>query len=348
MAKNLKIMSKKVGQSPGTLGYYGEHTYPVQISVVTYDEKQYAEYTIEDDFTAHLDPNHVTWIRITGIHDLTYLEKIGEAFSIHPLVLEDITSTGHRPKVEDYTDYGFLILQAFHRDGSVQPEQISVIIGKEVLITFQESPSEIFTPILDRIKNAKGKIRHRGTDFLAYAIMDIIVDNYFVMLEEVGEHLEDIEEELLQDPQPSTLWDIQGMKRKVMVLRRSLWPLREVVNTLEREDFEFMTQSTDLYLRDLYDHTIQIIEIIESFRDILSGLVDLYLSTVSNKMNEIMKVLTIIATIFIPLTFIAGIYGMNFIYMPELQITWGYPIILCIMIGIGVIMLMYFRKKRWL
>ena len=350
--KNVTIMSKKAGLSPGTLEYYGEKSRPVQIAVTMYNETTFSEYEYEgeQDFSTytHTSTDHVIWIQITGTADPQFLEKIGQEFSIHPLVLEDITSSGHRPKCEEYPEYLFIILQVFEQTEPVQPQQICMIVGKSFLISFQEKPSEIFEPLQHRIRNGKGKIRRMGPDYLAYALMDVIVDNYFVILEDIGEQLEDIEAELLHHPTPETLWNIQEMKQTVMILRRSVWPLREVINILEREDVAFMTQSTGLYLRDVYDHTIQVIDILESYRDILSGLVDIYLSEVSNKMNEIMKVLTVIATIFIPLTFITSIYGMNFLYMPELQMKWGYPAVIFIMGCIGMVMILYFRKKKWI
>jgi magnesium transporter len=349
MPKDISTMSKKAGLPPGTLQHTDEKKTPAHVSIITYNPEGFSEHVIEEgDFSLKPDLEGATWIQVTGINDMESMNKIGDIFSIHPLVLEDVTSGGHHPKIEDYTDYLFIILQAFHTGDEFQAEQISMIVSEDFLISFQETPSEIFKPILDRIKNGKGRMRKSGTDFLAYTLIDIIIDNYFVILDSMGGQLEEIEEKLLSDPSPDTLWQIQKYKHKVMSLRRSIWPLREVVSALERGDFALITQSTKVYLRDVYDHTIQVADVIENFRDMLAGLIDIYLSTMSNKMNEVMKVLTIIATIFIPLTFIVGIYGMNFAYMPELQNRWGYPLILIIMIAIVFSMIIYFKKKEWL
>lgn len=342
-------MSRKVGLPPGTPLSADEKPTPPHVSIIAYDSEGFSEHVLEEgDCVLPQDREAFAWIQVMGIDDAEAVKKIGDRFSIHPLVIEDITSGGHRPKIEDYTDYLFIILQAFHAGDEFRTEQISMIVGKDVLLSFQETPTEIFKPIQDRITNARGKIRTSGTDFLAYTLIDIIIDSYFVVLDSMGEQLEDIEEELLRNPGPDTLWRIQKYKHKVMILRRSIWPLREVVSALERGDFPLMTSSTKVYLRDVYDHIIQVVDVIENFRDMLAGLTDIYLSTMSNKMNEVMKVLTIIATIFIPLTFIAGIYGMNFVYMPELQSRWGYPLILMGMMALGISMLFYFKKREWL
>jgi len=279
------------------------------------------------------------------------IEKIGKHFSIHPLILEDILHTGQRPKMEDFEDYIFLVVKMFYydeKDDEIKMEQVSLLLGSNFVISFQEREGDIFDPIRERIRNHKGRIRMMKADYLGYALLDTIVDNYFIILEKVGENIENMEEELVTRPTPETLQTIHNLKRELIVLRKSIWPLREVVNSLERGESPLINEATGVYLRDVYDHTIQVIDTIETFRDMVSGMLDIYLSSISNKMNEVMKVLTIIATIFIPLTFVAGIYGMNFEFMPELKWHWGYFAALLVMVAVAVIMVFYFRRKRWL
>ena len=232
--------------------------------------------------------------------------------------------------------------------GIIKAEQVSVILGSNFVISFQEIPGDVFDPIRDRIRNAKGRIRKMGADYLAYALLDAIVDNYFIILEKLGEKIEDMEEALVQNPTPETLQTIHHLKRETIFLRKSVWPLREVINSLERKESALIQEKTLIYIRDVYDHTIQVIDSVETFRDLVSGMLDIYLSSISNKMNNVMRVLTIIATIFIPLTFVAGIYGMNFKFMPELEWPMSYPLVWIIMIGITLSMIVYFRKKEWL
>ena len=260
-------------------------------------------------------------------------------------------NTGQRPKMEDFVDYIFVTLKMLHysdEEKETKAEQVSVILGSNFVISFQESEGDVFDPIRERIRADKGRIRKMGADYLAYALMDATVDNYFTILEKLGDRIEGMEEELVVNPTPETLQAIHHLKREMIFPRKSVWPLREVINRLERWESSLIKKSTSIYLRDLYDHTIQVIDSIETFRDVLSGMLDIYLSSVSNRMNEVMKVLTIIATIFIPLTLVAGIYGMNFRFMPELETSVGYPIVLLLMLCIGVLMISYFRKKRWL
>jgi len=279
------------------------------------------------------------------------IEKMGNHFNIHPLVLEDILNTGQRPKMEDFVDYIFVVLKMLYYDekeNEVRAEQVSVILGSNYVISFQETEGDVFDPIRERIRNDRGRIRKMGADYLAYALIDIIVDNYFAILEKLGEKIEDIEDELVTNPALETLQSIHSLKREMIFLRKSVWPLREVINRLERWESPLINKSLDIYLRDMYDHTIQVIDSIETFRDMLSGLLDIYLSSVSNRMNEIMKVLTIIATIAIPLTVITGLYGMNFQFMPELQWQWSYPIVLLAMLTLGLLMIRYFRRRKWI
>lgn len=318
-----------------------------------YDETHIEESEVKsaEECFPFRDKPTVTWINVDGIHQVDLIAKLGEHFKLHPLILEDILNTGQRPKLEDYGDYLFIVLKMLAYDeqrAAVHTEQLSIILGKTHVLSFQEQEGDSFDPIRERIRNGKGRIRKMGADYLAYALVDAIVDHYFVILEKIGERLEVLEEELVTDPRSETLTAVHRLKREMILLRKSVWPLRELISSLERGESELVRKATHVFLRDVYDHTIQVIDTIETYRDMLSGMLDLYLSTISNKMNAVMKVLTIIATIFIPLTFVAGIYGMNFEFMPELHWRWGYPVVLILMLGCGIAMLYYFRKKNWL
>jgi len=360
MAKSRKRIShriraqEKVGLPPGTLVHIGERrTEKAEITVIDYDEKNFQEkeaVKVEEYFPFKDKPT-VTWININGLQEVGIIEKIGVHFGIHPLVLEDILHTGQRPKAEDLGDYLFIILRMLYhdeREDGMVGEQVSLLLGPNYVISFQEREGDVFNPIRERIRNAKGRIRKAGADYLAYALLDAIVDHYFVILEKLGEKIESLEEELVTNPRPETLQAIHTLKRDLIFLRRSVWPLREVISGLEREESPLITEPTGIYLRDVYDHTIQVMDTIETYRDMVSGMLDIYLSSLSNRMNEVMKVLTMIATIFIPLTFIAGIYGMNFKFMPELEWHWGYPMALIVMLLIVGSMFIYFRRKKWL
>ena len=354
MSRLFKKRSRKIGLPPGTLVHVGaKKTSKARITIIDYDEAQFQEKEakkVEECFPFKDKPT-VTWINIDGIHQVDIIEKIGKHFNLHPLVLEDIVNTGQRPKMEDFVDYIFIVVKMLYYDekeNETKTEQVSLILGSNFVISFQESEGDVFDPIRERIRSDKGRIRKMGADYLAYALIDTIVDNYFTILEKLGEGIEDIEDELVTNPMPETLQTIHNLKREMIFLRKSVWPLREVISRLERWESSLIQKSTGIYLRDVYDHTIQVIDAIETFRDMLSGMLDIYLSSVSNRMNEVMKVLTIIATIFIPLTLVAGIYGMNFKFMPELAQPWGYPMVYSIMLVIGILMVMYFRKKKWL
>jgi magnesium transporter len=354
MLRLFRKTSKKAGLSPGTLVHDGDKKVEkAKITIIDYDATQFQEKeveTIEECFPFRDTPT-VTWINIDGLHEVQIIEKIGKHFSIHPLILEDILHTGQRPKMEDFEDYIFLVVKMFYydeKDNEIKMEQVSLLLGSNFVISFQEREGDIFDPIRERIRNHKGRIRIMKADYLGYALLDTIVDNYFIILEKVGEDIENMEEELVTRPTPETLQTIHNLKRELIVLRKSIWPLREVVNSLERGESPLINEATGVYLRDVYDHTIQVIDTIETFRDMVSGMLDIYLSSISNKMNEVMKVLTIIATIFIPLTFVAGIYGMNFEFMPELKWHWGYFAALGLMVVIFIGMVVYFRRKTWL
>lgn len=352
--RKVKKHSKKAGLPPGTLVHIGEkRTERVRITLIDYNEQDFQEKTvdnIEECFPFKGTPS-ITWINIDGLHKIETIEKIGRHFELHPLILEDILNTGQRPKHEDYEKHLFTVLKMLsYRDENqcIQSEQVSLILGQNVVISFQETVGDVFEQIRDRIRHARGRIRKMSADYLAYALIDAIVDNYFVILEKLGEQVESIEEELITKPTEKTLQQIHGIKRELLFLRKSVWPLRELTNNLEKTESGLIIDATKPYLRDVYDHTIQIIDTVESLRDTVSGILDIYLSSISNRMNAVMKVLTIIATIFIPLTFIAGIYGMNFKRMPELEWKWGYPIILIVMAVVGIFMLIYFKRKKWL
>ena len=259
-------------------------------------------------------------------------------------------NTEQRPKLDDFEDYVFLVMKIPYfeeKNNTIKIEQISLVLGTNFIISFQEMEGDIFNPVRERIKNGRVRIRNSGTDYLLYALIDAIVDNYFTILEKIGERIENVEEELVTEPGKETLHDIHDLKREVLFFRKSVWPLREIVSNLERGELTLIKEPTRIFLRDVYDHTIQVIDTMETFRDMLSGMLDLYLSSIGNKTNEVMRVLTIIATIFIPLTFIAGLYGMNFEYMPELKWRWSYPLVLLLIGVIGIFMLFYFRRKKW-
>ncbi len=346
--------TKKAGLPPGTVVYIGKQkNEKTRIRVIDYDETHFEEKeakTIEEVLACRDKPG-IAWINIDGLQNVDVIEKIGKNFSLHPLILEDIANTEQRPKMEDFSDYVYVVLRMLRydeQDHEVLSEQLSLILGSDWVISFQENAGDVFDPVRERLRNSKGRIRKVGADYLLYALIDAVVDNYFVVLEKMGEKIEDIEDELIANPEPKTLKNLHDLKRQSIALRKSVWPLREVVSRLERLESKLIDKTTSIYLRDVYDHTIQVIDSIETFREMLAGMLDIYLSSVSNRMNEVMKVLTIIATIFIPLTFVAGIYGMNFAHMPELVSPWGYPLVLLTMLSIAIVMLFFFRKKKWI
>ena len=354
MRRLITKRSQKAGLPPGTLIHIGERkTEKPRIRIIDYNEEQVEEKeakTIEECFPFKDKPT-VTWINIDGIHQVDIIEKLGSYFGLHPLLMEDILNTEQRPKMEDFGDYIFFVLKMLYLGDNkeeMEAEQVSLILGSNFVISFQEREGDVFAPVRDRIRKHKGRIRKAGSDYLAYALLDAIVDNYFLILENVGEKIEDTEQRLAIKPDPETLMSIRELKKEMIFLRKSIWPLREVINGLDRSESPLIHESTNAYLRDVYDHTIQIIDTVESFRDMISGMLDIYLSSLSNKMNEVMKVLTIFASIFIPLTFIAGLYGMNFRFMPELEWQWGYFAVLFVMVLAGGSMLLYFRRKKWL
>ncbi|MCF7908596.1 MAG: magnesium/cobalt transporter CorA [Candidatus Omnitrophica bacterium] len=360
MAKLLKKLSKTAGHIPGDLVHVGERKIDkVKISVIDYDSVNFQEKEVKsiEEVFPFKDTPTVTWVNIDGLHDTEIITKLGERFEMHPLTMEDIVNTGQRPKYEDFDKYIFVVLKMFmfkEKSKEVVSEQVSLIFGNNFVISLQEKEGDVFNPIRERIRKAKGRIRKMGADYLAYSLLDSVVDNYFSILEKIGEKIEEMEEKIIANPVPKTLQMIHRSKQDIIFLRKSVWPLREVVNALERSESKLIAKPTRIFLRDLYDHTIQVIDTVETYRDMVSGMLDIYMSGVSNKMNEVMKVLTIIATIFIPITFVAGIYGMNFDpkispwNMPELSWKFGYFGAWGIMILIALTMLIYFRRKKWI
>ncbi len=354
MQRIIKKSSKSRGLPPGALIHIGEKkTDKIKISVLDYSLGKYDEKEIkkiEDCYSFKRKPS-ITWINIDGLHEVDVIEKIGKYFDIHPLVLEDILNTDQRPKMENYEKYIFLVLKMLYSDdktNEIHSEQVSLVLGNNFVISFQETIGDVFDSVRERIRGSKGRIRKMGSDYLAYSLIDAIVDNYFIILEKIGEKIESMQEDIIKNPNPQNLNHIYKLKRDMIYLRKSVWPLREVINGLLRGESKIIKKSTNIYLRDLYDHTIQVIDTVETYRDMISGMLDIYMSSISNKMNEVMKVLTIFAAIFIPLTFIVGVYGMNFQYMPELSIEWAYPAIWVVIISVSVTLLAYFKHRKWI
>jgi magnesium transporter len=347
-------MSTKTGLPPGTLVHIGEkRTGKVKVTAIRYNEDLYEEREIEEFWECPLrDDSTVTWLNIDGVHQLPLVEKVGSCFGLHPLTLEDIVNTSQFPKLEDYGDYVFIVLKMLYYDekeNEIEVEQVSLCLGSNFVVSFQEETGrDVFDPVRQRLRSAKSRIRKMGADYLTYSLIDAVVDSYFAILEKLGESMEELEEAVVSEPGEETIRELHQFKREMIFLRKSVWPLREVIGRMQRGESPFIRESMHIYLRDVYDHTIRIIETIETYRDILSGMLDIYLSSVSNKTNSVMKVLTIIATIFMPLTFLAGLYGMNFKYMPELDLHWTYPALLIVMAVIAISMLVFFRVKKWL
>jgi magnesium transporter len=343
----------KTGLPPGTVIYSGEtQSEKVIISLIEFNETEFIakEFTDFDECLLHVKIDMVKWINVDGIHNAELIQKIGEKFNIHSLTLEDIVNTDQRPKFEEYDNYMVSIMKMLSHDSELQSEQLSIILlDNNTVLSFQEvQGGDAFDIIRTRIRSGKGRVRKMGADYLAYCLIDAVVDLYFVILEKIGDRIELLEEDLINDPNKKTMMTIHAMKREMIFLRKAVWPMRELINNFERCESKLIKKTTHLFLRDLYDHTIRVIDTVETFRDLLSGMMDIYLSSVSNRMNEIMKVLTIITTIFIPLSFIAGIYGMNFDNIPELHGHYSYPILWIVMISIAVGMVFYFKRKKWL
>ena len=345
---------KRVGAPPGTLQYTGpERHEPVKVHLIEYAGEILKEKELGSgaDFAGIAARDPVTWVNVDGLNDLPLTEAMGAGFNLHPLVLEDLVHTGQRPKLEEYDEYFFVVLRMLTmEDGGdgITSEQVAVVFGDRWVLSFQERAGDVWDPVRERIRGKSGRIRSRGADYLAYALIDAVVDHYFHILETMADEVEQLEVLVLEDPAPETMHRIHKLRHEMLVVRRAVWPLRELTNGLVRTESPLVKEDTQIFLRDVYDHTVQVIDMAETLRDVVSGLLDLYMSSVSNRMNEIMKVLTIMASIFIPLTFLAGIYGMNFEYMPELGIRWAYPTLLGLMAAMGVGLMYFFNRKGWL
>jgi len=345
---------QKTGLAPGTPIHIGERrTESTKITVFEYDAETVRERELGslEECRECRDSKGVVWINIDGIQDISVVETVGEIFGIHPLVQEDIVNTNQRPKVEEYDSYLFAIVKMLYEEQNnhaLQAEQVSIIVTPKIVLSFQEREGDVFAPVRERLRTGKGIVRQRGSDYLAYCLIDAIVDHYFLIMENLEDRVHPLQDEVIDDPGPKVLQSIHGLKNDLVFLRRSLWPLREMLARLYREQLPPIQENTRPFVRDVHDHTIQVIEILESFQEIVSGMMDIYLTSISNRMNNIMKVLTIIATIFIPLTFIAGVYGMNFQHMPELAWRWGYPAVLGVMFLVLVGMLIFFKRRKWL
>lgn len=345
---------KPAGHLPGDPIYAGEEKMePVVMDIMAYNDDKYTEKIIGslEECEQFLDKKSVLWLNVTGVHDPDVVKKVGEYFHLHPLILEDIMHTTQRPKVEDLDDYIYLVVKMIFMEedsGEMHSEQLSIILGDHFVITFQEKGGDVFNVLRDRIRTKKGKIRKTGSDYLLYSLIDLVVDHYFGILEKIGMDLEMIEASLVEALNTEQLSSMHVLRREVIFLRKNIWPLREIINSLHKDEFTLILKPTRIYLRDIYDHVIQLIDSIESLRDLGASILDLYLSTVNNKMNEIMKVLTIFTAIFIPLTFLAGVYGMNFRHMPEIEWKWSYPLFWLGIVTIISLMLYVFKRNKWM
>jgi magnesium transporter len=353
MHKFIRTVTRELDLPSGEMVHLGEKKIEdYKITVIDYDEGQFQEKEIKsiEEYIPYEKNPTVTWVNVDGINNVEVIEKIGKHFNLHDLTMEDILNTGQHPMIEDFGDYLFLILKMIYCDGkdsNIIVEHISLLIGQNFVISLQEGREDVFDPLRKRIRLGKGRIRKMGAGYLAYALIDAIVDNYFAVLHKIGEEIEFLEEEIINTPSADTLRQVYNLKRELLFLRKSIWPLREVISCLSREESLLIKEAAGIYLRDVYDNLIQVIDTIETFRDILCGILEIYMSSNSNKMNEVVKVLTIISTIFIPLSFIASIYGMN-ILMPEKDYPWTYPVVIVVMLLIGISMVIHFRKKKWL
>ncbi|MCF7918951.1 MAG: magnesium/cobalt transporter CorA [Candidatus Cloacimonetes bacterium] len=354
MSKQVKKLHSRAGSVPGSLIHIGtrkaEH---VRISVIDYDSENLEEKILPsiDQIYPYLDTESVSWINIDGLHDTDVFAELGEKLDLHPLLLEDVLDTSQRPKIDNYGKHLFIIMKMVtwdEKEKTLEFEQVSFILGDNYIISVQEHIGDIFENVRQRIRNDRSRIRKMGIDYLLYALLDAAVDCYFLLLNNLGDQIENIEDELVLEPGPEILATIHHLKRDILVLRKSVWHLRPVIANLYREDYGTITTEVQTFLRDLHDNTIQVIDTIETYRDMISGMMDIYLSSISNRMNQVMKVLTIFAAIFIPLTFFAGVYGMNFNFMPELDWKWAYPVWWLLIIVITVIMILFFKKKKWL
>ncbi len=350
--KLVQKRSKKTGLPPGTLVHIGEKK-PDKVAITAFnyagtrcDERQ----DLSPDVLAPSTDESVTWVDIGGVHRMDILESFGKQFQLHPLLLEDIANTDQRPKLDDYENRLFLVMKMLSVTDrhEIVVEQVSLVLGPNFVLSFQENGADVFTSVRDRLRGGKGRLRQTGADYLLYALIDAIVDQYFEVLEALSEKIEALQDLVVSDPKPETLHKIHNLKRQLLFLRRAVWPLREAANSLSRSECPLLQESTKIFFRDVYDHVIQIVDTIETLREMVSTSLDIYLSSISYRLNTVMKVLTIITTIFMPLTFIVGIYGMNFEHMPELKWEWGYPLVLGLMVTIVIAMLGFFKGKKWI
>ncbi|MAZ71614.1 MAG: magnesium and cobalt transport protein CorA [Flavobacteriaceae bacterium] len=341
-------------EAPGTVTYTGKKAnVATKVEIIDYSKEHYSRVdseNIEDAFGFETS-EHITWININGLNNTREIERLGEYYSLHPLIQEDIVTTNQRPKMDEYEEYLFIVFKMLHYtdDGDFVNEHVSMVVGSDYVTTFQEADGDVWDGLRDRLANAKGRIRNAGSDYLMFALLDAIVDNYFSVIETLSAKIEFIEDQLFEDKvEEDITQDIQSLKKEILRIRRAVVPLREVINRLEKTDTPLIEARTQNYIRDLYDHIIQVSESVDIYREMIWGLMDMYMTTISNKMNEVMKVLTIMASIFIPLTFMAGIYGMNFEYIPELQLKYGYFYLWGAMILVFCGLLWYFKRKKWL
>ncbi|MFI2743403.1 magnesium/cobalt transporter CorA [Zhouia sp. PK063] len=346
---------KKIGLAPGTVTYIGDKDAgKFDIEIISYNEDIFERSPITNaaalQTCVHTD--RVNWINVNGLSNVEEIKAVGKTFNLHPLLIEDIVNTNQRPKLDEFSDYVFVAFKMLytdpHNEDRIIIEHISLVLGENYVITFQESDGDVFDSLRERIETKSGNIRTRKSDYLLFALLDSMVDHYFEVLEVMGDQVEHIEEQLFEEPDDSITQNIQALKKEALRIRRAAFPIREVMNRLEKTSHPYFQEQTRAFIDDLYDHSIQVIETIEMYREMIWGLMDTYMSSVSNKMNNVMKVLTIIATIFIPLTFIAGIYGMNFDNMPELHYKYSYYITWAVMIIVFVAMMIYFKRKKWL
>jgi magnesium transporter len=352
--RKLLHQSTAAGLEPGTLVHVGEKgPQKPRATMTRYGEGRFEQSEIDLSQGCPIIEAGagVTWINVIGVGDKDVLAQLGECFGLHGLVLEDIMNTDQRVKVEDFNDYLYIVTKTIewvHATDEVVSEQVSIVLGPTWVLSFEEAEPDVFAALRERLASGKARALTMGADYLAYALLDMVVDRCFVALEKLGDEVELMEDEVVKDPSPELLQRIHRLKREMIFLRKATWPLREVVGALERRETSLISRAIEPYLRDLYDHTIQVIDTIEALRDITSGMLDIYLSSISNRLNVVMKLLAVIGTIFMPLTFIAGVYGMNFHHMPELRSPWGYPVVVGAMAAIAAWMLYAFRRKGWL
>jgi magnesium transporter len=352
-SKNKIKQSSKIGLAPGSIVYIGSNPeQKVSIDLIDYNSDAISFKKIKnlEECLNYAGNNNVTWINATGLSDISFIQQVGKTFDLHRLLLEDVVNTKHRPKLDEYPDFVYIILKMlyYNEEDELEVEHLNLLMSKKYVLTLQEISTDVFGPLRKRIEEASGRIRHRGTDYLTFAIMDSIIDHYFLIIERIGEKIIDLENKLFDGAEQDTIVrDIQNLKHEVIKVRRAIFPIREVVSRFEKLGDEVVEPETQPYARDLYDNTIQVIEAIESFRDSVNSLMDMHMNNISNNMNNVMKVLTIIATMFIPLTFIAGVYGMNFEYIPELKWHFGYLAFWVLIVVLIVLMMVYFRRKKW-